>query len=332
MKYKPERVLGEYSAGRYAPEMNIAVIGLGGVGGYFGGKICRHAAGLGAVVHFVARGENLAAIRARGLTVKTAAEGEWTCRPASATDDIQSLPVPDLALVCVKSYDLEAAARKLASIATEKTAVIPLLNGVDIHERIRADIPRARVFPACVFIGTSLESPGVVAQKGGACKINLGPDPEAPSAAPEEILELFAECGITHEWFDDVIPSIWTKYVFIAAFGMVTACFGKTLGEVMESSDLRGRVLGVMEEITALARKKGIRLPDTIVEDSFRKGAEFPPETKTSFQRDVERQIKPDEREIFGGAVLRLGRETGVATPVTRELCGILERRKPLPA
>ncbi len=312
--------------------MKIAVIGVGGVGGYFGGTICRHAAKLGAEVYFVARGGNLAAIKARGLTVRTAADGEWSCRPASATDKIESLPVPDLALVCVKSYDLEEAARKLAAVATEETAVIPLLNGVDIHERVRAGIPRARIFPACVFIGTSLESPGVVAQKGGACKINLGPDPRAPRAAPAEILKLFAACGIDHEWFDDVVPSIWTKYVFIAAFGMVTACFDKTLGEVMESADLRGRVLAVMGEIAALARKKGIRLPETIVEDSFRKGSDFPPRTKTSFQRDVERTDKPDEREIFGGAVLRLGRETGVDTPATRELCRVLENRKPLPA
>ena len=113
---------------------------------------------------------------------------------------------------------------------------------------------------------------------------------------------------------------------------MVTACFDKTLGEVMESADLRGRVLAVMGEIAELARKKGIRLPETIVEDSFRKGADFPPQTKTSFQRDVERPDKPDEREIFGGTVLRMGRETGVDTPATRELCGVLENRKPLPA
>jgi 2-dehydropantoate 2-reductase len=310
--------------------MNIAVIGIGGVGGYFGGKICRKAAGDS--VHFVARGENLAAIRARGLSVKTAAEGEWICRPASATDDVRSLPALDLALMCVKSYDLQGSARSLAAVVTEKTAVIPLLNGIDIHERIRREIPRGRILPACVFVGTRLEAPGIVSQNGGTCTIHFGPDPKAPGSAPAEIQELFSKSGILYEWFDDVMPSIWTKYVFIAAFGMVTASYGKTLGQVMESADLRGQARAVMGEIAALALKKGIGLPETVIEDSLRKGGDFPAETKTSFQRDVERADKPDERGIFGSAILRLGRELGVPTPATRELCGVLEKRKPLPA
>jgi 2-dehydropantoate 2-reductase len=308
--------------------MNIAVIGVGGVGGYFGGKLCR---GGGERVHFIARGAHLEAIRVNGLRVKTAAEGEWVCRPDSISDKIESLSPPEAALVCVKSYDLEDAVRRLAGVVTERTVIIPLLNGIDVPERIRRVLAKGVVCPACVFVGTHIESPGVIAQGGGAARVLLGPDPLAPSARPDALLRAFDRAGINHEWLADATPAVWGKFVFIAAFGLVTAAFDATLGEVMESGELSSQALAVMGEIEGLARAKGVALPKTIAAESLRRAEEFPPEAKTSFQRDVEQAGKPDERDLFSGTILRLGRKLGIETPATRELSEMIERRKPWP-
>jgi 2-dehydropantoate 2-reductase len=309
--------------------LKIGVIGVGGVGGYFGSKICRLISAQTAEVYFVARGEQLDAIRGNGLLVQTAAEGEWTCHPTLATDDFQALPVLDLCLVCVKAYDLQNVARQLRHCASEATAVIPLLNGIDIYERMRKELQVARIFPACTYIGTNIASPGKIAQRGGDCKIQFGGDPQAPGGRPESVCEVFAQSGIAYEFFDDISLELWCKYIFIASLGMVQASFDKTLGQVVESPELSHYLQSAMEEITALGRRKSIDLPADIVAANYLRAQSFAYKTKTSFQRDFEKADRPDERDILAGTILRMGIELGVDTPVIRELSERMERRKP---
>ena len=311
--------------------VNIGIIGVGGVGGYFGGKLCRSlSANPDMNFYFMARGPHLEAIRQHGLRVSTSAEGEWVCRPTLATDHFTDLPPLDVCLLCVKSYDLPHTLARLKPVVVPTTLILPLLNGIDIYERIRAVISTGLVFPACVYVGTHIESYGKVAQKGGACKILLGKDPQTPNFKPQMLLDLLAQSQIKYEWFDDAYPQIWEKYVFIVAFGLVTAAFDKTLGQVMESKELSDKVIAVMSEIAKLARCQGVVLPETIVTDSHQKGGDFPYETKTSFQRDVEQPNKPDERDLFGATIIRLGLALGVKTPVTQELSEKLNLRKGL--
>ena len=310
--------------------MNIGIIGAGGVGGYFGGKICKPGATQGINIYFIARGRHLDEIRKNGLYVSTADEGDWVCVPTFATDHIEDLPVLDVCLLCVKSYDLSDIVFQLQGKVSGSTFIVPLLNGIDIYERIRETLNTANILPACVYVGTHIETYGKVTQKGGACKILLGKDPQAANAVPHPLFKLFHTCGIKYEWFEDVYPQLWEKYVFIAAFSLVTASFDKTLGQIMESSFLSNYVLSIMNEIAALSRKIGISLPETIIMDSYQKGHNFPYETKTSFQRDFEYMNKPDERDLFGGTILRLGKRFEIETPVTHELWEVLKHRKPL--
>jgi 2-dehydropantoate 2-reductase len=310
---------------------NIGVIGVGGVGGYFGGELCSLAEAAPQVkVYFVARGAHLAAIQKDGLLLSTS-EGQSVCRPTLATDRLADLPPLDLCLVCVKAYDLAGVLVPLDGVVSAQTLIVPLLNGVDIYERIRAVISSASVLPACVYIGTHIERPGKVVQKGGAGEILLGPDPRQPDRAPQPLRDLFDRAAIRYRWLDDPYPAIWEKFVFIAAFGLVTACFDKTLGGVMASDELNRHVLGIMREIAQVAQAQGVALPETIVEDAFAKGRNFPPETRTSFQRDFAQAGKPDERDLFGGTLVRLGQASGVPVPVTRFVYDELQKLKPLP-
>lgn len=310
--------------------MNIGIIGVGGVGGYFGGKICKLASIPDINIFFIARGKHLDAIRNNGLHVRTATEGEWACNPTLATDRIEELPILDVCLLCVKSYDLKNVVSQLCEKVLEATLILPLLNGIDVYERIREDLQTAQVLPACVYVGTYIETYGKVTQEGGACKILFGKDPHVPGSVPNQLFDLFTTSSIKYEWFEDPYPEIWGKYVFIAPFGLVTAAFDKTIGQVMESSTLRHYVLSVMDEIVQLSKKMGVVLPDTITTESYQKGYNFPYETKTSFQRDFESMNKPDERDLFGGTILRLGKRLDVDTPTTKELWDLLNQKKPL--
>ena len=309
---------------------NIGIIGVGGVGGYFGGKLCRLLdSPCGLNIYFIARGAHLDEIRNKGLYLSIAQEGDFLCTPTLATDNFDDLPVLDVCLLCIKSYDLTGVLDHLRNKIADTTYIIPLLNGIDIYERIKDNMPGAIVFPACVYIGTQIEAQGKVTQKGGACTILFGKDPSYPDLVPAALFDLFEQCTIRYTWYDNVLPEIWKKYIFIAAFGLVSAGYNKTIGEIMESEDLGRHVRSIMKEIVALSEKKGQRLPGTIIEETFRKGLTFPYETKTSFQRDIEDSHKMDERDLFSETILRLSRSYGTDASITRMMHQKIQKLKP---
>jgi 2-dehydropantoate 2-reductase len=308
----------------------ICVIGVGGVGGYFGGRmaygIARDKAST-RKIFFIARGEHLAHIQNNGLILNTSEKQGMICKPALATDDINEIPIPDLYLICVKSYDLNGVVSAISKRVERDTIIIPLLNGVDIYERIRKILTKGIVLPACVYVGTHIEKPGVVTQKGGDGLILCGKDPEFPAFDPQETIELFKQLKINFTWKDDSYPDIWGKYVFIAAFGLVTAYSGKTLGEVMVDQEAKALVRKIMEEIVAIANKKDIKFPENIIEASIDKANNFPYEIKTSYQRDVETPGRKNEGDLFGGAILRMGQELDVQTPTTQYIFSEIQKK-----
>ena len=301
----------------------IWVFGVGGVGGYFGGKMIFELERKGIAdrhVFFIARGSHLEEIRRRGLLLNTTAEGSIVCRPEYATDLVEELPSPDLCLLCTKSYDLEGAARALSAKARRETIVLPLLNGIDIYERTRSALRGGMVLPACVYVGTHIEAPGVVTQKGGDGIILCGADPQFPDFDHRSLSTFFQQLAITFRWQESPYTAIWEKFIFIAAFGLVTAASGKTLGGVAQDEALRMLARGIMDEIVSLAEKKKIALSPDIVERTLDRPANFPFEAKTSYQRDLETKGDRNEGDLFGGTILRLGEALGVETPVTRSV------------
>ena len=311
----------------------ICIYGVGGVGGYYGGKIAealQKDQSKKREIYFIARGEHLEAIRQNGITVKTP-ERIIKGVPAGATDDIGEIPAPDLILLCTKSYDLQAAVRNIKTKIKENTVVIPLLNGIDIYERIRTDLESGIVLPSCVYLGTHIEYPGVISQSGGNGIILSGKDPQFPLFTADEVLQFFSETGIGFDWNDNPYPAIWEKFIFIAAFGLVTAFSGKSLGEVMEDKELVNTADGIIREIIAIAEKKDVQLPEDIGEKAMKKASAFPYEARTSYQRDVESWPKPNEGDLYGGSILRQGKALGVATPFTETIYQKILQREDKP-
>lgn len=302
--------------------MNIAFIGVGGVGGYFGGKMAQLLKDTSADfnLYFVARGLHLEQIRKNGLKLKTSDDGEMICNPTLATDSINDLPQLDVCFICVKQYDLDNCLNQLKDKVGKHTQIIPLLNGVDIYDRIRKIIKEGIIFLACVYIGTHIEAPGVVCQRGGNCSIIFGKDPDNKEVKPTVICDLMSKAGIKFQWSENYIEEIWSKYIFIASYGLVTASENKTLGEIFEDKELSNKVLGIMNEISRISKAERVNLPEDIVEKSYNKAKNFPFNTKTSFQRDFERKVNRDERELFGQTVIDLGKKHNIPTPIVEKV------------
>ncbi len=308
--------------------MKICFFGVGGVGGYFGALVTnrfKHEH----EIFFIARGAHFESIRANGLTLKMNGGSKViNVVPGSCTSSVQNMPVCDIIILSVKEYDLANAVKEIKKITNEKTIILPLLNGVDIYERIREHLHNGIVLPSCVYIGTHIESPGVINQNGGEGKIFTGSDPRFPDYYPELLLNLMKESSARIEWMGNKInTSIWAKFIFIAAFGLVTATYDKTLGEILGDAELSRETKAIMDEIDSIARQLMIPLPSDIVQSSFEIAKQFPFETKTSFQRDVESKGEIHEGDLFGGTILRYGEELNIPTPVTSSVYAKLAGR-----
>ncbi len=300
---------------------NIWICGVGGVGGYFGGRIANKIAQLGEKkykIYFLARGTHLEEIKKNGLKLQMSNGEELTCKPNLASEDINKFPVPDLCFICVKSYDLDDLIRAIKEKLANNTVIIPLMNGIDIHERIRKNLKKSIVLPACVYIGSHVEKPGLVIQSGNPGFFNCGFDPKYLNFNPQILIDFFKEMEIIFNWRDDPYPAIWEKYILVASFALVTAHTGQTMGGVIYDNNSLDMLKKIMQEIVLIAERKGIKLADNIIETIIEFCKDYP-EVKPSYARDVEKG-KINEGDLFGGTIIRMGKTLGVSTPITNSI------------
>jgi len=307
---------------------SVCIYGIGGVGGYFGGRIAHEVSkGNRAMqVYFIGRGEHLKAIQQHGLNLISDKE-EFICFPNIATDNIRHIPIPDLYLLCVKGYDLDNAVASISKNISADTIILPLLNGVDIYERIRTSLQKAIVSPASVYVSSSIEKPGTIRQKGPEGHIIFGKDPKHLDYDYRFLIEFFNEMGISSTWYDNPYPAIWEKYIFITAFSLMTAYSGKTIGEVLADDKLKHMAENIMKEVILVRKTKNINFEQDIIEKTIQKTRNFPYETKTSFQRDYEKGNYRHEVDILGGTLIRLAKEHNILIPTITEVYGKLIAR-----
>lgn len=307
--------------------MHIVVYGVGGIGGFISGRLGQLLEKSGSALDrlsCIARGAHLEAIREKGLTYIDPAGNEVVVKPSLATDNPSEVTDPDLIVVCVKGYDLDDAINAIAPLVKEDTIVLPLLNGADIYDRVRSALKTGIVLPGAIYISSTIVEPGKVQHSGGKGLVITGAEPGRNTSKPEKLLNIFEDAGIPLEWHDDPLPPIWSKFIFISPFGLITAVKDASIGEVLSDSSLKSDVRSMMAEVATVARAKGVKLPENIVDATLEKAAAFPPDTKTSFQRDIKAGKEKDERDLFGGAVIRLGRQAGVETALVEKYLNAL--------
>lgn len=299
----------------------FAIIGLGGVGGYFGFKLAqKYATDDAANITFIAREKTYDIVRENGLTLLSAANEDPVARPHQILKGVAELGHIDVFVICVKEYDLENICNQLKDKIKSDTIILPLMNGVDIYERIRKIITNGIVLPSCVYVASHIKEKGVVEHKGNPGKIILGKDPEHQEFDPQGIVDLFKNASIDIDYKEDSFPAIWSKYFFIASFGLVSARYNKSIGQVNEEEELHQRALKVMQEIQAIALSKEIDLPENIIEQTFQKAASFPFQTPTSLQLDVQSGKENTELELFAGAIIAYGKALDIPVPETTEI------------
>ncbi|QHT67347.1 2-dehydropantoate 2-reductase [Rhodocytophaga rosea] len=299
----------------------ITIIGLGGVGGYFGFKLAYQYKNNPTVkITFVARGETYTRVKASGLTLLSPEHVDPVVRPDTIIDEIAHLPESDLILICVKEYDLEQVCLQIKEKIKADTLLLPLMNGVDIYERMRNIITTGVVFPACVYVASHIKEKGVVEHKGNRGKIIVGKDPQKKSREPTWVVDVLKESGVDIIYKENALPDIWIKFFFIASFGLVSARYNKPIGQVYEEPELRARARAIMREIQQITIGKGITIPEDIIELTFEKASTFPYHTPTSLQLDVHSNKAHTELELFAGAIIHYGRALHIPVMETEKI------------
>ncbi|MCK6616818.1 MAG: 2-dehydropantoate 2-reductase [Cyclobacteriaceae bacterium] len=298
---------------------HIVVIGLGGVGGYFGFKINKfNEVSQKYHISFVVRNQAFHAINKRGLILHSVELGEVITKPDSVIENISDIIKPDLILICVKAYDLEDVCRQLNEVITPHTILLPLMNGADIYDRIRKVIPRHTILPSCVYISAHIKDKGIVEHKSMPGKIIFGRDNANLDTPIDWIIELLEKSRIDLDLQENPQKAIWTKFLFIASFGLVTTKHNSSFGKVCSDPIQKQEATDIMNEIKAIAHAKGIVLDENVVENTFKIASSFPFETPSSIQLDIHGKKGVSELDILGGSILRLGKEHAIATPCAK--------------
>jgi 2-dehydropantoate 2-reductase len=294
--------------------MRIAVLGAGGVGGYFGARLAAH----GNEVIFVARGAHAAAMREQGLTVLSPA-GDLHLDPVQLHEDWRTTGLVDIVLVAVKMYDLADAAATIKPLLTIDTAVVPFQNGVEAQAILEQALGRRYVCGGAAYIASSIEAPGVIRHIGKGARLVFGEPRDSQSWRLETLEAACRGAGIDCLLSPEIDVEVWQKFVFLAPFAGIT-CFGRTtIGAVREDPMLWPRFMAMVEEAVAVARARGVALPEGTEEERITLARKLPTEMKSSMLHDLEAG-KRLELDWLTGAILRLGAEAGVATPVTAEV------------
>jgi 2-dehydropantoate 2-reductase len=298
--------------------LRIAIMGSGGVGGYFGARLVHG----GADVHFVARGSHLAAMRERGLAIEGGPHPIHLPK-VNVTDEPKTIGPVDVAMFCVKLWDTETAARQMLPLLQSTTGVISFQNGVQKDEMLRPIVGDKALVGGVAYVGTSIGRPGVIAQTGSVERLVFGEYDGRRSARVEAFCEACRRGGINAEISDDIRRSIWEKYVALVAMSGATTAMRQTMGPIRSHPLTRQFLLDLAREVVAVGRAHGVALPEDYAEQRMAFFDAWPPEMTTSMHHDLQHG-KPLELRWLAGGVVDLGAAVDVPTPMNRAVRDML--------
>ncbi len=299
--------------------MRIAVIGAGGVGGYFGGKLAHG----GADVVFIVRGATLDALRTRGLRVDSI-KGDFVIERPNATDDPASVGKVDAVFVTVKTWQIAEAAHQIKPMIGDDTMVIPLENGIDAAGQVSAVLGPEHVAGGLCGIVSFLAAPGHIRHIGIDPFVMFGELDNRRSARVERLREACVAAGVQADIPSDIHHALWSKFVFIASMSGIGAATRVPIGVWRAMPETRALATRAIREIVDVALARGVNLGgDDAVERTLGRFDGLPPDATSSLQRDII-DGKPSELDAQLGAVVRLGHDAGVPTPVCETLLTLL--------
>jgi 2-dehydropantoate 2-reductase len=289
--------------------VRIAIMGAGGVGGYLGGRL----AAAGQDVTFIARGAHLAAIREHGLALRSAL-GDLVIRPAQASDDPAAIGPVDLVIFAVKLYDTEAAAQATRPLLGPDTGVVTFQNGVDSTAVLARVLGPDHVLGGVAQIAAVIAEPGIIQHTGTMATFAFGELDGSRSERVGALVAALQSASVEHRISADIGRDIWDKMAFLATFAGLTALMRLPIGPIREDAETRAMLRDGLSEALAVARARGVALPDDFVERTLERCDRLPYEMKSSMLQDLERGRRL-EVPWLSGALVRLSQELGVPTP-----------------
>lgn len=295
----------------------IAVVGLGGVGGYLAGMLGR----VHPQVTFVARGERLQSIRKNGLILHSGYHGEMTVRPKAAVT-AEELDTQDVIFLCVKNYSLEEACAQISHAVKEGTVIVPVMNGVDPGDRVRSWLKKGMVVDALIYIVAFANSDFSVTQQGDFARLEIGLMHEEArlEGALAKVDRILSSADIDHNVAQDIQREIWRKYILNCAFNVTTAYYNCPIGNIRSDEKRAREYEALVQEAWQVALAKGVRVTqrhiDSIIDRFYH---EYADDASSSLQRDVSRH-KQSEMETFSGYIVREAKRLGVPAPVSEKM------------
>jgi 2-dehydropantoate 2-reductase len=290
--------------------MRIAIFGAGSVGGYFGGRLAQ----AGEEVFFIARNDHLKAMRANGLWIDSI-KGDFLIKPVNATDDPSQVGEVDMVLIGVKAWQVKEIAPALHPLIGKDTGVVFLGNGVDAPSQLISTLGSEHVLGGLCRISVFLTGPGHIRHAGIDPFIEIGELDGRRTPRVENLRKAFERAGVSATIPDDIWAAMWEKFIFIASISGVGAITRAPAGSLRRIPETRKILEGAIEEMVNLARERSIKLPGDIAVKTMAFIDGMAPGVIASMQRDI-MEGRPSELETQNGAVVRMGEESGIATPI----------------
>lgn len=300
----------------------IAVVGIGGVGGYLAGMIGR---AYPQELTLVARGARADALREKGLVLHSDLNGEIHVSPRAVVT-AEELEEQDYIFLCVKNYSLEEACAGLLHAVGENTVVIPVMNGVDPAERTRAALGRGIVADALIYIVAFANRDASIAQQGDIVSLRFGirDADEGQRQVLEEISAILTAAGVNHLMADDIELEIWRKYILNCAYNVATAAYDNTIGQLRADPAKAKEYEDLITEAYEVARAKGVAVLPEHRQEIIDRFYTYRDDATSSLQRDL-REGGPTELETFSGYLVREARRLSVAAPVSEKMYELLK-------
>src|SRR5947209_2574727 len=304
--------------------MRIAVVGTGGVGGYFGGRLAQAEQD----VVFLARGAHLRAIQEHGLQVESV-DGDFAIRQVHATDDPARIGLVDLVLLAVKGWQVPQAIETMRPLVGSETCVVPFLNGVEAPEQLAATFGTRRVLGGLCGLFGSVVGPGRIRNVFPKPFVTIGELDHEPSERCDYLRMAFERAGVQASIASNIHAALWEKLMFVGPFGGVGAVTRVPVGVLRSQVETRSLLEGTMREVFVLARTRGVCITDEAVEKALALIDLSPEQATASMQRDI-MAGRPSELESQLGVVVRLAHLAGVEVPLHTFLyaCLLPQERK----
>ena len=298
--------------------MRITIMGTGGVGGYFGGRLAQ----AGVDVRFIARGAHLAALQSEGLRL-ISPQGDLHLPKVQASADPATFGPCDVVMFGVKLWDTETAARALLPVVSAETAVISFQNGVVKEEMLRSVLGKAPVVPGVAYVSATIDAPGVIRHVGTLAKLAFGESDGSVSPRLQALAEVCTAAGVDHVLSTDIQRALWEKFVFLSSVSAATAAARLPVGRLRADPSARAVLLALFEEAAAVARAEGVALPADFAQKRLGIVDSLPEGMKASMAHDLERGNRLEVPWLSADVVAR-GLRLGVPTPTHAALAGVL--------